>query len=125
MPPIKITAAESLVMEALWRRSPRSAEEMTAELGEANAWSLATVRTLAGRLVKKGALATELDGRRYLFRPLVERADYLQAESEGLIDRLFGGRVGPFVTQFSERRKLSAEDVAELKRLIADLEDGQ
>lgn len=121
---MKITGAESLIMDALWRKSPQSAEDLAAELSVEQGWSPVTVRTLAGRLVKKGAVATELDGRRYLFRPLVARADYVGAESETLIDRLFGGQVAPFLAQFSERRKLSAEDIAELKRLVRELDDG-
>jgi predicted transcriptional regulator len=44
-------------------------------------------------------------------------------ESAGLIDRLFDGRVAPLVSHFSQTRKLSPEDVAELKRLIAELDE--
>jgi predicted transcriptional regulator len=53
----------------------------------------------------------------------VARADYVQAESQGLLDRLFDGRLAPLVSHFSERRRLSAEDIAELKRLIAEIEE--
>src|SRR5688572_15330155 len=122
---MKITGAESQVMDALWRSSPLTAEEVFAEVGPAQGWNEATVRTLLGRLVKKKALATKKDGRRFLYRPLVQRADYVDAESQGLIDRLFDGRLGPLFVHFSERRKLSAEDIAELKRLIEEFEDGR
>ena len=54
----------------------------------------------------------------YLYRPLIARADYVQAESQGLLDRLFDGRLAPLVTHFSEADKLSDEDVAALKALI-------
>jgi predicted transcriptional regulator len=49
----------------------------------------------------------------------------LHGESKGLIERLFQGQVGPFVTQFSEREKLTPDDIAHLKRLIQDYEDEQ
>ncbi|HEY3948881.1 BlaI/MecI/CopY family transcriptional regulator [Phenylobacterium sp.] len=122
---MNVTVAESLVMKLLWARSPRRSEELIAELGPSENWSETTVRTLLARLVKKGAVAAEPDGRRFLYRPLISEADYLHAESKGLIQRLFDGRLGPFVTQFSEREKLTAEDVAHLKRLISDYEDGE
>lgn len=120
---MKISGAESQVMEALWRRAPLSAEEIFADVGEAQGWALPTLKTLLARLVEKGALATEKDGRRFLYRPLVARDDYVEAESQGLLDRLFEGRLAPLVSHFSERQKLSPRDIADLKRLIQELDD--
>lgn len=119
----KISGAESVVMEALWRKSPLSAEEITAEVGQPQGWTLATVKTLINRLLKKAAIAATPEGRRYLYRPLVERAAYVQAESKGLLDRLFDGRLAPLVSHLSTAKALSAEDIAELKRLIAEIEE--
>jgi BlaI family transcriptional regulator, penicillinase repressor len=120
-----VSSAESLVMEALWRRSPLSAEEIIAEVAAPQDWSAVTVKTLLNRLLNKGAISAEKDGRRYLYSPVLARADYLQSESEDLIDRLFGGRIAPLVSHFSENRPLSREDIEELKRLIAELDRDQ
>jgi BlaI family transcriptional regulator, penicillinase repressor len=119
---MKISAAESVVMEALWRRSPLSAEEIVGEVAGPQGWTEATVKTLINRLLKKKVIDAARDGRRYLYSPRVERASYVDTESQGLLDRLFDGRLAPLVSHFSERRKLSTEDVAELKRIIAELE---
>ena len=70
---MKISSAESVVMEALWREAPRSAEEITAEVAPPQGWTLATVKTLINRLLKKHALGATPEGRRYLYRPLVAR----------------------------------------------------
>ena len=120
---MKISAAESLVMDALWGRSPLTAEEIIAEVAEPQGWTEATVKTLINRLLKKHAVAAEKDGRRYLYRPVVERAAYVSQESQGLLDRLFQGRLPPLVSHFSQTNKLTPEDLAELKRLIAEIED--
>jgi len=120
---MKISGAESLVMEALWRKSPLTAEDIAAEVGPAQGWTEATVKTLINRLLTKAAVSAERDGRRYLYRPAIDRADYVEAESQGLLDRLFEGRLAPLVSHFSERQKLSAQDIADLKRLIEDLEE--
>jgi len=122
---MRISAAESLVMEALWRQSPLSAEDVAAAVGPEQNWSEATVKTLLNRLLTKKAVAAERDGRRYLYSPLIQRADYVQDESRNLIDRLFDGRLAPLVSHFAETKQLSAEDVAELKRLIQELDDGK
>ena len=109
-------------MGALWGRSPLSAEEICAEVAGPQGWSEATVKTLINRLLKKGAVAARKDGRRYLYRPKLARADYLAAESQGLLDRLFDGRLAPLVSHFSQGGKLSPEDIAELKKLIEELD---
>ena len=118
-----VTIAESLILEALWSRSPQTAEEIARQVGKEQKWTEATVRTFLGRLVKKKAIAAKKDGRRFLYRPLIKRSDYLEHESKSLIDRLFDGRLAPLVTHFSARRKLSVEDIAELKQLLRKIEN--
>lgn len=118
-----ISNAETLVMEVLWNRHPLSADEVVSALLKQTDWQEPTVRTLLNRLLKKGAISAERDGRRYLYRPVLERTDYVHAESKSLIDRFFNGRLSPLVAQFSSRQKLRKKDIAELKRLIEELSD--
>jgi predicted transcriptional regulator len=120
---MRISAAESVVMEALWRRHPQSAEDIIAAVAAEQGWTEATVKTLLNRLLTKDAVTAERDGRRYLYSPKLARADYVDEESTNLLDRLFEGRLASLVSHFSEREKLSADDVAELKRLIAELDN--
>ncbi len=119
---MRVSSAESIIMEALWRKQPLGAEDIAADVAKAQGWTDATVKTLLNRLLTKGAIAAERDGRRYLYRPVLERAAYVSDESRNLVDRLFDGRVSSLVTHFSEREQLSTQDIAELKRLIAELE---
>lgn len=119
---MRISEAESVVMDVLWQRSPISAEDIYAELAQTQDWQESTVKTLLNRLLNKAAIAAERDGRRYLYRPVLAREDYVLAESKGLLDRLFGGRIAPLVAHFSEHRKLSRKDLEELKKLIAEIE---
>jgi predicted transcriptional regulator len=120
---MRVSSAEGIVMEALWRKQPLSAEDVAADVAADQGWTEATVKTLLNRLLSKGAIAADKDGRRYLYRPVLKREDYVLDESTSLIDRLFDGRVSSLVTHFSEREKLSADDIAELKRLIAELDN--
>lgn len=122
---MRISTAESQVMKALWTKSPLSAEEIIAALPADQDWADATVKTLLNRLLKKDAIAADRDGRRFLYRPLVAQSDYVHAESQGLLDRLFDGRLAPLVAHFSQREKLSDQDVADLRRLLESLDDGK
>ncbi len=123
MTAIRISDAESQVMEVLWRSSPRTPDELIAEVRAVQDWAEGTIRTLITRLLKKGAIAGWREEGRYLYRPLVERAAYVQAESQGLLNRLFQGEVTPLVAHFAEYGSLSPQDIDALKRLIAELED--
>jgi predicted transcriptional regulator len=119
---MRISTAESQVMEALWTRAPLYAEDIVAATAEAQGWTEATVKTLINRLLTKGAIAADKESKRYLYRPMIGRADYVTAESESLLGRLFDGRLAPLVSHFSKERKLSDQDIAELKALIAELD---
>ncbi|HWU80363.1 MAG TPA: BlaI/MecI/CopY family transcriptional regulator [Caulobacter sp.] len=124
-PPHRISAAESEVMKVLWAHSPRAAEDILNVLAKDQGWAEGTVKALLNRLLKKGAIAAEKDGRRFLYRPLIGRDDYIDTESQGLLDRLFDGRLAPLVSHFSKREKLAPQDIAELRRLLEALDDDQ
>jgi BlaI family penicillinase repressor len=123
LPPLKITIAESLIMQVLWAADgPVAVEDLRTALKDED-WTDATIRTLLGRLAQKKAVAARKDGRRFLYRPLVARGDYVHAEAKTLIDRFFGGQLSPFVAHFSAYEKLSEEDLARLRSLIDTIDD--
>lgn len=122
---IQISEAEAVVMQVLWGQHPLSADEVMARLPRSNDWAEATVKTLLNRLLNKGAIAAEKEGRRYRYSPLVERDAWVLEESSSLIDRLFDGRVAPLVAHFSQHQKLTRDDVAELRKLLEGLDDEQ
>jgi predicted transcriptional regulator len=122
---MQISDAESVVMQALGQSSPLAAEEVFAAVAGEQDWQEPTVKTLLNRLLKKGAISAERDGRRFLYSPVLNRATWLGQQSEGLLDRLFGGRVGPMVAHFSERGRLTKKDLAELRKLLEKLDDGK
>ena len=117
----RISDAEHAVMEALWRKYPRTATEVCDEVCDEKGWSLATVKTLLSRLVAKQAIEARPDGRRFLYSPLVARADYVGGESRRLVDRLFGGRAAPLLVHLAEAEGLTDEDLDEIERLIQEL----
>jgi len=122
---IPISEAESAVMAVLWQRQPLAADEVMAALAGQQDWQEATVKSLLSRLLNKGAISAVKEGRRYLYTPVLQREQWLQQESEGFLDRLFGGSLAPFVAHFGKHRKLSQQEVAELKKLIAEMGDDQ
>ncbi|MES2700700.1 MAG: BlaI/MecI/CopY family transcriptional regulator, partial [Pseudomonadota bacterium] len=109
------------VMEALWQRSPQTAAEVCDTVCGTRGWTMPTVKTLLARLVTKGVLATQPDGRRFLYTPLVARNAYVGTESRRLVDRLFGGRAAPLFAHLVENEALSEQDIAEIEHLLREL----
>src|SRR5215469_10793275 len=102
---VSISDAESRVLEVLWRDGPATSERVIAALAEEN-WEVSTIKTLLARLVKKRAIRAKKEGRRYLYSALLSREQWVTSESEGLLRRLFDGRVAPLVQHFSQHRRL-------------------
>ena len=117
----RISDAEHAVMEALWLRSPQTAAEVCDTVCKERGWSMPTVKTLLSRLVQKGALATQPDGRRYLYSPLIARSAYVGGESKRLVERLFGGRAAPLFAHLAQAEALTEDDIAEIERLLQEM----
>jgi BlaI family penicillinase repressor len=119
-----ISEAEWQVMNVVWRDQPVEAQAVIDELTDANGWSPATVKTMLHRLVKKGVLAFEQDGKRYLYRAAARRGDCIRQASRSFLDRVFGGSAAPALMHLVKTSKLTPDEVAELRRLL-DHKDGK
>lgn len=117
----KISDAELQVLQVLWDESPMGATELADRIGAANGWTLATVKTLLSRLLVKGAIKAETEGRRFRYRPVVKREAVAGRQAGKLVERLFGGRISPLVAQLAEQREIDPEDLAELEELVRKL----
>ncbi len=120
-----ISEAEAQVMEVLWRsKSALATDDIAKALEGQQDWQLATVKTLLNRLLTKGAVSAEKDGRRYLYTPVLKRDAWLKEQSMGLLDRLFDGRLAPLVAHFSSHRKLKKADIEALRALLKEHDRG-
>lgn len=114
-----VSQAELEVLKVLWQQAPATANQVVDALADASQWHEKTVKTLLNRLVAKGAVSFEKDGRAYLYSPVLQQADYQFKESQSFIQRVFSGRIAPLVAGFAQQDKLAKQDIAELKQLIA------
>lgn len=119
---LRMTHAEWEVMSVVWRRAPVAASEVVRELHDTRQWTLATVRTLLRRLVNKGAAAQKLEGKRYLYTPLVSVEKCVHQESESFWDRVLGRAPSAALVHLVGRADLSKEDIQELRRILKEKE---
>jgi len=114
----RISEAEWEVMRILWRRSPRTANDIVKELTGKTPWKRETIRTLINRLVGKKVLKFEKQGRQYHYFPCVTEQECLRAETDSFFRRFGPSSVEPMLAAFVEGGHLSAEKIADLKRIL-------
>ena len=114
----QISDAEWDVMKVVWDRQPVPAADVVDRLAADRGWRPRTVKTMLNRLVAKGALAYEVDGKRFLYRALVQRDACVRNESRSFLSRVFGGAVAPAVVHLLEHTRLTPDEVEQLRRVL-------
>jgi BlaI family penicillinase repressor len=120
----EISDAEWTVMQVLWDRSPLTAAEVVDALAGRAAWAPATIKTLLGRLIRKGALSYTEDGNRYCYRPAVDRAACVRRAGRSFLDRVFAGDPMPALEHFVRSEPLSDDQIEALRRLLDECREG-
>ena len=118
---ISISESEWAVMKIIWSEPPKTLQDILGSLKHTG-WSTTTIQTYLARLVKKGALATERQGKRYLYYPAVSERDCQLAESRTFLNRIYDGSLSQMGKGFVKSGSLSQEEWEELKNLIASQE---
>jgi BlaI family penicillinase repressor len=115
----KISDTEFEVMRVIWAKHPITAAEVIERLSASDpSWHPKTARTLLARLVQKQALDYELQGRTYVYEPLVSERECIAAASESFVARVLGGSLKPLLAHFVERPELTQQDLVDLRRLL-------
>ena len=122
-----ISDTEWQVMKVIWEKAPVTANDIINALEDKTDWKPKTVKTLIGRLVKKKAAGYREDPnncRAYIYFPIVNQDECIEAESHLFLNRFFGGKMNVMIASFLDDKKLSTKDLDELKKLI-DEKDGK
>lgn len=115
---IRLGRVQFRIMQVLWERSRATAREITDAMNVEAPIAHSTVQTLLRNLEAKGAAAHEIDGRTFIFFPVVPEEHVARSVTRDLLDRVFDGRVSNLVSYLLKHEKVSAEELKELRRLI-------
>ena len=117
---IKLFDSELKVMDVLWREGDQPAKyvarTLTGELG----WNVNTTYTLIKRCIKKGAI--ERTEPNFMCHALIPKEDVQEAETNELINKIYDGSADKLFAALLSRKKLSAEQIDKLKKIVGDLE---
>lgn len=117
---ISIGDAELEIMKVIWKaKEPITSLDIGKEV-EDKGWKKTTIATFLTRLVEKGALSAEKQGKLYYYTPLITENEYRKSQTKNLIKTLYNGSVRDFAVSFFEEQKLSDKDIQELKAIFED-----
>lgn len=113
----KLSESELSIMLKFWKENrPLYLEEIIKLLEEFN-WAESTVRNFLSRIIEKGYLKVEKDGRKNVYIPLVSQ-DYINIESKGIIEKLYDNSVKKFIVELYESDSIDQDDLLELKEYL-------
>lgn len=115
----QISEAEFEVMKIVWRSAPINTSEITERLLKTTTWSAKTIQTLIKRLVTKGALTYEKQGRIFVYTPLVKENEYINQQSNSFLDRFYDGDISAMLSTYLENNQLSETELQHLRSILS------
>lgn len=114
----RLPDAELEIMQAVWDCIPPvSRADIGTIISKTNPMATTTILTLLSRLVERGFLTMEKEGRTNSYTPIISKKDYLASQSKRFLDKLCGGDIGIFATALCDSG-LSNKEINELRQLL-------
>jgi len=113
-------AVESRFADLIWENEPISSTELAKRSEALLSWKKSTTYTVLKRLCEKG-IFQNVKG---TVTSLLSRQEFYSLQSEKFVEETFAGSLPAFLAAFTARKNLSPEEVAQLRRMIAEYEEG-
>ena len=120
---VPVSDAELQVLKALWEGGAGTVRDVESRLRRRRRrWAYNTILTLLSRLREKGYVASDRGGTAHVFRAAVSRQQLLRHGLSDLADRVCDGTSSPLVHALVQGQSFSAKEIAELRRMLDELE---
>ena len=119
-----LTDVELELMTILWRLGEGSVNEVMAELPQERELATTSVSTMLRILEQKGVVTVRKEGRGHHYVPVMQKEAFEKKALKHVVDRVFEGTPSALVRQLLNSVDLSADEIAKIKSLIANLEKG-
>lgn len=110
----KVFESEYRFCLILWENEPINSTKLAKLCSERLGWSRTTTYTVIKRLSQRGVVKSE----KAIVTSLVSKNEIQAAELDELMEKTFEGSVPAFIAAFTRRRRLSGEDMAEIRAML-------
>lgn len=114
MDDIKLGVVESRFADIIWQHEPLHSRELVALCQQELNWKKPTTYTVLRKLCERGIFRNE-EG---MVSSVISRKEFYAMQSEKFVEETFDGSLPAFLAAFTLRKNLSAEEVAEIRRMI-------
>ena len=118
MKKMNISDAELELLKELWVESPLTSRQLVDRLQVRTQWGEPTIKTLLLRLLRKKAVKRQSQGKSFLYSAAIRRDEYQYTVSRSVIDRMFDGLAGNFLTCLVRNESFRPGELEELRRLL-------
>ena len=121
---ITLTASETLVMKCICSTSQELSLGDIFEIVNKEyhkGWKYQTVSTFLAKLVQKKFVCTRREGHRILYQVLITEEDYRAEQALEFVNFWNKGSISEFVLSFHKEKKLTKEEIDELRKIISSL----
>ena len=120
MAEIKQGKVEARFADLVWENEPLSTKELVALCEKELQWKRTTTYTVLKKLCERGIFKTENS----VVTAIISRSEFYAIQSENFVDETFAGSLPAFIAAFSSRKKPSAKELEEIKKLLDSFEEG-
>jgi predicted transcriptional regulator len=120
--PPKPTEAELAILRVLWRRGPSTVREVWDEMPRGQRTGYTTILKLLQIMFEKGLVQRDARSRSHVFAATLSEEKTQQQVVGHLLDRVFAGSAPKLVMQALSVRKASPGDLAEIRKLLDEME---
>ncbi|MBR5232844.1 MAG: BlaI/MecI/CopY family transcriptional regulator [Clostridia bacterium] len=120
MSEMQMGAIESRFADIIWQNEPVATTELVKLSEKELNWKKTTTYTVLKRLCDKGIFRND----KGTVTSLISKNEFYSVQSEKFVDETFGGSLPAFLAAFTSRKSLTREEVDELRRMVADFEEG-
>ena len=110
---------ESKFADIIWENEPISSTELSKQSKELFGWKKSTTYTVLKRLCDKGIFQNE----KGTVTSMISKQNFYSVQSEKFVEETFAGSLPAFLTAFTARKNLTPEEVAHLRRMVAEYEE--
>lgn len=121
MEEIRLGAVETQFAEIIWQNEPLHSRDLVALCQQRLAWKKSTTYTVLKKLCERGIFCNE-DG---VVSSVISRGEFYSLQSEQIVQERFAGSLPAFIAAFTARKKLTAQEIEEIRRMIDECEEGQ
>lgn len=115
---LEITGAEWEIMRVIWTLSQATSKEIIDIMVVKQGWKISTVKTLLGRLVKKGVLSVEQNGRSYIYQATINEDDAMFATLNSTFSQFCAMKNGRTLAKVLNTLDLSQTDIEQLQAVL-------